>query len=117
MEVILHRWLTVCLAISFRLRLRLGVRQTLGSLSLFVLPRSLSWLMYIVAPLIGLAGTSMLVTVISMTSDFIGKKSSVSAKVFGLYSFSDKLCSGIAVYIIQGCISCGDCCTHESCCR
>jgi len=93
-----------------------GVLQTLGSLSLFVLPRSLSWLMYIVAPLIGLAGTSMLVTVISMTSDFIGKKSSVSAKVFGLYSFSDKLCSGIAVYIIQGCIRCGDCCVNESCC-
>ena len=93
-----------------------GMLQTVGSLSLFILPQRYSALMYVIAPLIGLAGTSMLVTVISMTSDFIGKKTSCSAKVFGLYSFSDKLCSGIAVYIIQAAITCGDCCTNKKCC-
>lgn len=93
-----------------------GVLQTVGSLSLLFLPRRFSSLLYVIAPTIGLAGTSMLVTVISMTSDFIGNKSSVSAKVFGLYSFTDKLCSGVAVYVIQSAITCGDCCVHTKCC-
>lgn len=92
-----------------------GALQVVGSLALFFLPRRVSWMMYVIAPLIGLAGTSMLVTVISMTSDFIGRRN-LSAKVFGLYSFSDKLCSGIAVYAIQSSLRCGDCCTNPSCC-
>jgi Na+/melibiose symporter-like transporter len=90
--------------------------QTVGSLSLLFLPRQYSWVLYVIAPTIGLAGTSMLVTVISMTSDFIGNKSSMSAKVFGLYSFTDKLCSGVAVYAIQSAITCGDCCVNTKCC-
>jgi len=92
-----------------------GALQVVGSLSLLLLPSHLSVLMYVIAPLIGLAGTSMLVTVISMTSDFIGKRN-LSAKVFGLYSFSDKVCSGIAVYWIQASLTCGDCCMNGRCC-
>ena len=128
-----------------------GGLQAIGSLALFILPSHLSKLMYFpIAPLIGLAGTSMLVTVIGMTCDHIGKRdcsakvthrsrSSLSSshslpfsillatahhsltlplspQVFGLYSFSDKLCSGLAVYAIQSSLSCGDCCTHTRCC-
>ena len=87
--------------------------QVCGSLGLFFLPRSASGAMYLIVPVIGMAGTCMLVNVISMTSDMLHDQCSVSAKVFGLYSFTDKLCSGIAIAVIQASISRGGICYRK----
>ncbi|RWS12157.1 major facilitator superfamily domain-containing protein 12-like protein [Dinothrombium tinctorium] len=56
---------------------------------------------YGVAVLIGLSGTTMLITSLGITNDLIGHNTSSGAFVFGAMSFLDKLSNGIAVMLIQ----------------
>ncbi|XP_064474360.1 major facilitator superfamily domain-containing protein 12-like [Ornithodoros turicata] len=56
---------------------------------------------YAIAVLIGMAGTTMLVTSLSLTNDLIGGHTSSGAFVFGAMSFLDKLANGIAVIVIE----------------
>nr|XP_023021993.1 major facilitator superfamily domain-containing protein 12-like [Leptinotarsa decemlineata] len=56
---------------------------------------------YVVALLIGSAGSIVLVTSLGVTTDFIGEKTNSGAFVYGIMSFTDKLANGIAVVIIQ----------------
>ncbi|XP_076336059.1 major facilitator superfamily domain-containing protein 12-like isoform X1 [Tachypleus tridentatus] len=65
---------------------------------------------YAVAVLIGIGGSTMLVTSLSITSDLIGKNTSSGAFVFGAMSFLDKLSNGLAVLIIQDVHPCIWCC-------
>ena len=43
----------------------------------------------------------MLVTSLGVTADFIGPSTNSGAFVYGIMSFTDKLCNGLAVVIIQ----------------
>ncbi|XP_012277990.1 major facilitator superfamily domain-containing protein 12 [Orussus abietinus] len=56
---------------------------------------------YLVAILLGMGGSIMLVTSLGVTADFIGFCSDTGAFVYGVMSFSDKLCNGLAVIVIQ----------------
>lgn len=57
--------------------------------------------LYFVAVLIGVGGSTILVTCLSMTSDVIGNHANSGAFVFGAMSFVDKLANGIIIIIIQ----------------
>ncbi|XP_054718496.1 major facilitator superfamily domain-containing protein 12-like [Uloborus diversus] len=68
---------------------------------------------YGVAALIGVAGSTLLIISLSITSDLIANSTTSSAFVFGCMSFVDKLSNGVALVIIQDvhpCISCCDDC-------
>ncbi|KAG5894370.1 Major facilitator superfamily domain-containing protein 12 [Gonioctena quinquepunctata] len=67
-----------------------------GAGSLYV-----AYYIYLVALLIGSAGSIVLVTSLGVTTDFIGEKTDSGAFVYGIMSFTDKLANGIAVVIIQ----------------
>lgn len=56
---------------------------------------------YGVAVLIGMSGSIILVTSLSITADLIGDKTGSGAFVYGVMSFTDKLANGIAVIVIQ----------------
>jgi len=56
---------------------------------------------FIVAVLMGIGGTTMLVTSLALTAEFIGSDTSSSAFVYGLMSFVDKLSTGFGVLFIQ----------------
>lgn len=43
----------------------------------------------------------MLVTSLGVTADFIGQNVDSGAFVYGIMSFTDKLCNGLAVMLIQ----------------
>lgn len=43
----------------------------------------------------------MLVTSLGITADFIGQNVDNGAFVYGIMSFTDKLCNGLAVMLIQ----------------
>ena len=49
----------------------------------------------------GSAGSIMLVTSLGVTADFIGQNVDSGAFVYGIMSFTDKLCNGLAVMLIQ----------------
>ncbi|GFS24496.1 major facilitator superfamily domain-containing protein [Elysia marginata] len=51
--------------------------------------------------LMGSAGSLLLITSLSMTSDLIGSNVESGAFVFGAMSFTDKLSNGVAVLLIQ----------------
>ena len=66
----------------------------------------LSWLtpenksiMYAIAPVIGIAQAISLNTGITLISDVIGLRGSSGAFVFGMYSFLDKITSGVALFV------------------
>lgn len=63
-----------------------------------------------VSSLIGIAGCTMLILSLSITSDMIGVNTSSGAFVFGAMSFMDKLSNGIAVVTIQHLQPCLSCC-------
>ena len=50
---------------------------------------------------LGIGGTTMLVTSLSLTAEFIGSDTSSSAFIYGLMSFFDKLSTGFGVFFIQ----------------
>ncbi|XP_076667779.1 major facilitator superfamily domain-containing protein 12 [Andrena cerasifolii] len=56
---------------------------------------------YPVSLILGAAGSIMLVTSLGVTADFIGPNTDNGAFVYGIMSFTDKLCNGLAVVIIQ----------------
>jgi len=56
---------------------------------------------FTVAILMGIGGTTMLVTSLALTAEFIGSDTSSSAFVYGLMSFVDKLSTGFGVLLIQ----------------
>ncbi|XP_065197424.1 major facilitator superfamily domain-containing protein 12-like [Sycon ciliatum] len=62
--------------------------------------------------LLGMGGSTALVTSLSMTSHLIGKETDSGAFVYGAMSFMDKLSNGIAVQVIQTLHPCG----HVVCC-
>ncbi|XP_067134435.1 major facilitator superfamily domain-containing protein 12-like [Centruroides vittatus] len=64
-----------------------------------------------VSSLIGIAGCTMLILSLSITSDMIGVNTSSGAFVFGAMSFLDKLANGIAVVTIQNLQPCMTCCS------
>lgn len=50
---------------------------------------------------VGIAGSIILVTSLSITADLIGEKTGSGAFVYGIMSFGDKLTNGVAVVLIQ----------------
>lgn len=65
---------------------------------------------YAVAVVIGVAGSTLLIISLSITSDMIANSTTSCAFVFGSMSFVDKLANGIAVVIIQNLHPCMTCC-------
>lgn len=64
---------------------------------------------YPVSLILGSAGSIMLVTSLGVTADFIGQNVNSGAFVYGIMSFTDKLCNGLAVMLIQYLSSWIDC--------
>lgn len=56
---------------------------------------------YPISVMLGFAGSIMLVTSLSITADYIGQSVDNGAFVYGIMSFTDKLCNGLAVILIQ----------------
>lgn len=68
-----------------------------------------SYGIYGVAVLLGISGSTMLITSLSITNDLIGHNTSSGAFVFGAMSFLDKLSNGIAVIVIENLHPCKTC--------
>ncbi|XP_054159274.1 major facilitator superfamily domain-containing protein 12-like [Oppia nitens] len=64
---------------------------------------------YGVTVLMGISGSTMLITSLSITNDMIGHNTSSGAFVFGAMSFMDKLSNGIAVIVIENLHPCKTC--------
>ncbi|XP_046543115.1 major facilitator superfamily domain-containing protein 12-like isoform X1 [Haliotis rubra] len=72
-----------------------------------------------VAVLMGVGGTTMLITSLAMTADLIGNNTESGAFVYGAMSFTDKLSNGIAIEIIQllhPCVFHAPCMLTVDCC-
>lgn len=65
---------------------------------------------YVVAVLIGVAGSTLLIISLAFTSDLISNSTTSCAFVFGAMSFVDKLSNGIALVTIQDLHPCISCC-------
>lgn len=65
---------------------------------------------YGAAALLGIGGSTMLITSLAMTSDLIGENTESGAFVYGAMSFTDKLSNGLAVLLIQQNHPCTACC-------
>ncbi|RUS80621.1 hypothetical protein EGW08_011631 [Elysia chlorotica] len=94
-------------------------RKTTYALAVGIGAASCVWMYFIEAKsnqvfgcavLMGCAGSLMLITSLSMTSDLIGSNVESGAFVFGAMSFTDKLSNGIAVLLIQFFHPCTNCC-------
>ncbi|XP_060070699.1 major facilitator superfamily domain-containing protein 12-like [Ylistrum balloti] len=77
---------------------------------IFFLKESSKHYCYGAAVLLGIGGSTMLVTSLAMTSDLIGQNTESGAFVYGAMSFTDKLSNGIAVVLIQQNHPCTSCC-------
>ncbi|XP_024936169.1 major facilitator superfamily domain-containing protein 12 isoform X2 [Cephus cinctus] len=66
---------------------------------------------YPVSILLGAGGSIMLVTSLGITADLIGQSTESGAFVYGVMSFTDKLCNGLAVIVIQY-LRCSDDCPN-----
>ena len=69
---------------------------------------------FFVAALIGVAGSTLLITSLSLTADLIGANIDSGAFVYGAMSLTDKVSNGAAVLIIQALVpsnvdTCGEC--------
>ena len=62
---------------------------------------NVKYYIYCVAVLIGIGGSTMLVTSLALTAEFIGVDTSSSAFIYGLMSLTDKVANGLAVVLIQ----------------
>lgn len=65
---------------------------------------------YGAAALLGIGGSTMLVTSLAMTADLIGENTESGGFVYGSMSFTDKLSNGAAVTMIQFMHPCTSCC-------
>ncbi|CAC5364905.1 Major facilitator superfamily domain-containing protein 12 [Mytilus coruscus] len=79
---------------------------------MYFLGQSTSKQTYGAAVLLGIGGSTMLVTSLSMTADMIGENTESGGFVYGSMSFTDKLSNGIAVTLIQFLHPCTACCPH-----
>lgn len=68
--------------------------------SMLLLTQSSGWVMYIIAPFVGISQTMVLSTGINFISDVVGTKAKTGAFVFGIYSLLDKFSAGIAIFFI-----------------
>ena len=59
------------------------------------------WGIYIVAALLGIGGSTLLITSLSITADLIGSNVEGGAFVYGSMSLIDKVSNGIIIMIIQ----------------
>ncbi|CAL4113988.1 unnamed protein product, partial [Meganyctiphanes norvegica] len=59
------------------------------------------WGIYLVASLLGIGGSTLLITSIAITADLIGDNDDSGAFVYGFMSFADKVSNGIAIMTIQ----------------
>jgi len=62
---------------------------------------NITYYIYCASVLIGIGGSTMLVTSLSLTAEFIGSNTSSSAFIYGLMSLTDKVSNGLAVVLIQ----------------
>lgn len=62
---------------------------------------NIKYYVYCVGVLMGVGGSTMLVTSLSLTAEFIGIDTSSSAFIYGLMSLTDKISNGLAVVVIQ----------------
>ncbi|XP_025077970.1 LOW QUALITY PROTEIN: major facilitator superfamily domain-containing protein 12-like [Pomacea canaliculata] len=89
----------------------IGTVIALGaSTLLYFIPSGTLWMVYLAAVIIGIGGSLMLVTSLSIVADLIGNSTDSGAFVYGAMSFTDKLANGIAVEIIQIFHPCVACC-------
>ncbi|XP_071952603.1 major facilitator superfamily domain-containing protein 12-like isoform X1 [Antedon mediterranea] len=65
---------------------------------------------YIPTVLLGVGGSTVLVTSLSMTADLINLNTESGAFVYGAMSFTDKLSNGIVIAVIQQFHPCRTCC-------
>ncbi|XP_071167682.1 major facilitator superfamily domain-containing protein 12-like isoform X1 [Mytilus edulis] len=79
---------------------------------MYFLTESTSKQTYGAAVLLGIGGSTMLVTSLSMTADMIGENTESGGFVYGSMSFTDKLSNGLAVTLIQFLHPCTACCPH-----
>lgn len=56
---------------------------------------------YGASALLGVGGSTLLVTALTMLADLIGENVETGAFVYGAMSFTDKLSNGLAVQLIQ----------------
>ncbi|XP_047175566.1 major facilitator superfamily domain-containing protein 12-like isoform X1 [Vigna umbellata] len=68
---------------------------------IFLLSANMSYVMYIVSVVIGIANALMMVTGVSMQNFLIGENLNGCAFVVGSLSFLDKISCGIALYVLQ----------------
>jgi len=71
-----------------------------SSIALALLNHNTSWIIYIVAIIIGASQSITLNTGIALISEVIGLKGEGGAFVYGCYSFLDKLMTGIVLFFI-----------------
>ncbi|KAB7495419.1 Major facilitator superfamily domain-containing protein 12 [Armadillidium nasatum] len=69
------------------------------------------WGIYIVAAVLGIGGSTVLITSLSVTADLIGNNVEGGAFVYGFMSLMDKISNGVVVMIIQS--SCETKCNPE----
>ena len=75
----------------------------LGSLSLlglYFLTPEFSWIVYILAALIGASSGVVVSTGINLISEVIGRRGKEGAVVFGIYSFIDKTLVGLSIFLV-----------------
>lgn len=83
------------------------------SLWMWFIPKGYLLQTYGVSVLLGVGGSTLLVTALTMLADLIGENVETGAFVYGAMSFTDKLSNGIAVQLIQifhPCNSLGEAC-------
>ena len=62
---------------------------------------NVEYYVYCATSLIGIGGSTMMVTSLSLTAEFIGNDTSSSALIYGLMSLTDKISNGVVVVVIQ----------------
>jgi len=62
---------------------------------------NVKYYVYFATSLIGIGGSTMMVTSLSLTAEFIGNDTSSSAFIYGLMSLTDKISNGLVVVAIQ----------------
>lgn len=78
-----------------------GILCIAAALAMIFLNKNITWPIYILAFVIGVAQSMTLSTGINMISEVIGTKSKRGAIVFGIYSLLDKFASGIVIFVIS----------------
>ena len=76
------------------------VMMLVASIGLFFIEENFRWLVYIIALFIGAAQALVLNTGITLISDVIGVRGKQGAFVFGVYSFLDKIATGVILFLL-----------------